>query len=84
VAEQPAKARVISAIVNVTKQFLDDPGPRGVMSWLQQRVTELYLIAEDDQFLNGDGTSSNLTGISDAGNFTAATSLPRIMILCNL
>lgn len=71
--EQPAQAEVIAAVTTVTKKFLDDLGPRGVMSWLQNRLTELYLNAEDDQLLNGDGVSPNLIGLNDPGNFTAAT-----------
>ncbi len=77
-AESPAKAEVIAAIVNVTRQFLDDLGPHGVMNWLQSRLTELYLIAEDDQLLNGNGISPNLGGVNLAGNFTAATSLAAV------
>ncbi len=74
-SEVPAKAEVIAAIVSVTRQFLDDLGSQGITTWLTNRLTELYLVAEDDQLLNGSGVSPNLSGISTAGNFTAASSL---------
>jgi hypothetical protein len=44
------------------------------MPWLQQRMLEADMAVEDDQLLNG-GTSPNLSGINDTGNFTASTSL---------
>lgn len=72
-SEVAAKAEVIAAICNVTKQFLDDLGPIGVMQWINSRLTEMYLIAEDDQILFGNGVSPNLVGSNLAavygGNF---------------
>lgn len=43
-------------------------------SYLEGRLTELLLAAEDRQLLNGNGTSPNISGITDSGNFTASTS----------
>ncbi|MCG7858248.1 phage major capsid protein [Flavihumibacter sediminis] len=74
-AEQPAKAQVIAAVTTVTRQFIDDLGPQGVMNWMNLRMLELYLQTEDGQFLNGTGVDPDLAGVNIAGNFTAATSL---------
>ena len=42
-------------------------------SYLESRLTELLLAAEDRQLLTGDGTSPNISGITDTGNFTASS-----------
>ena len=73
-SETPAKAQVIATVLTVSKQFMEDLGPRGVQQWLQDELTFLYLIAEDGQLLNGNGISPNLPGLNIAGGFTAATS----------
>src|SRR5699024_11684395 len=52
----------------------------GFMSFLQQRLPKKLLNVEDDQLLNGDGVSSNISGITDAGNFTAATTTEAVLI----
>jgi len=51
--------------------MLDDV--TGMTTFLQSRLPELLLRAEDAQLLNGTGTSPQLSGITDAGNFTAPT-----------
>src|SRR5699024_1664418 len=52
----------------------------GFMSFLQQRLPEKLLSVEDDQLLNGDGVSPNISGITDTGNFTAATTTESVLI----
>lgn len=42
-------------------------------SYLEGRLTELLLAAEDRQLLTGDGTSPNISGITNTGNFTASS-----------
>lgn len=71
-AEASAKAETIAGIVVFSKQFLDDVP--SAQSWLVQKMIEAYMNAEDNQLLNGNGTSPNLSGMNNAGNFTAATS----------
>jgi HK97 family phage major capsid protein len=43
-------------------------------TFLGSRLPELLLRAEDNQLLNGTGTSPQLKGLLTAGNFTAASS----------
>ena len=74
-AESPAKAEVLAAIVSVSRQFLDDLGPAGVQEWIVNKLTDLYLNKEDDALLNGTGVTPQIGGMNIAGNFTAATSL---------
>lgn len=46
----------------------------GLVSFLQSRMVEKLLKAEDAGILYGDGTSPNIKGILTAGNFTASAS----------
>jgi HK97 family phage major capsid protein len=48
--------------------MLDDV--TGMTTFLQSRLPELLLRAEDTQILTGNGTSPNLSGILNPGNFT--------------
>lgn len=52
----------------------------GFLSFLQSRLPELFLRAEDFQLVQADGVSPNISGILDTGNFTAATSSATILI----
>src|SRR5699024_1142468 len=52
----------------------------GFRSFLQQRLPEKLLNVEYDQLLNGDGVSPNISGITDTGNFTAATTTESVLI----
>lgn len=50
------------------------------ISFLQMRLREKLLRAEDVQLLSGDGVSPNLGGITKSGNFTAPTTAATIDI----
>ena len=56
-----APAQFIAGYVKISRQMLDDVP--AMTSFLQQRLLEKYLIAEDAQILSGNGTAPNLTGI---------------------
>ena len=56
-----APAQFIAGYVKISRQMLDDVP--AMTSFLQQRLLEKYLIAEDAQVLSGNGTAPNLTGI---------------------
>lgn len=67
--EVSVPARKIAGYVRITDEMLNDP--LGMVTFLQSRLMELLLRAEDAQLLNGDGTPPNISGITDSGNFTA-------------
>lgn len=52
----------------------------GFLSFLQSRLPELFLRAEDYQLIQGDGISPNISGILDSGNYVAATSSAAVLI----
>ena len=64
-----APAQVIAGYVKISRQMLDDVP--AMTSFLQSRLLEKYLIAEDNQLLYGAGTGVNLQGIT--GVAAAAT-----------
>lgn len=57
-----APAQYIAGYVRISRQMLDDVP--AMTSFLQARLLEKYLLAEDAQLLNGNGTAPNLQGIS--------------------
>jgi len=69
--ETSVPAEYIAVWLRISRKMLDDV--QGMTTFLQSRLPELLLRAEDTQLLTGDGTSPNLSGITDAGNFTAPT-----------
>ena len=69
--EVSVKAEWIAGWLRISRNMLDDV--TGMTTFLQSRLPELLLRAEDNQLLNGTGTSPQLSGITDAGNFTAPT-----------
>ena len=69
--EASVRAEWIAGWLRISRNMLDDV--TGMTTFLQSRLPELLLRAEDQQILNGNGTSPNLSGILDAGNFTQAT-----------
>lgn len=69
--EVSVPAQYIAGWLRISRKMLDDVP--GMITFLQSRLPELLLRAEDAQLLTGDGTGSNLSGITDAGNFTAPT-----------
>ncbi len=71
--EVSSPSQYIAGYVRISRKMLDDV--QGMTTFLQSRLLELYLREEDDQLINGDGTSPNISGITDSGNYTAATSV---------
>jgi HK97 family phage major capsid protein len=57
-----APAQYIAGYVRISRQMLDDVP--AMTSFLQARLLEKYLLAEDAQLLNGNGTAPNLQGIT--------------------
>jgi len=57
-----APAQVIAGFVKISRQMLDDVP--AMTSFLQARLLEKYLIAEDAQLLYGTGVGVNLQGIT--------------------
>lgn len=59
--EKIAASQFIAGFLRITRKMLDDiPAMR---SFLQARLLERYLLAEDYQLLYGDGNSPNLDGL---------------------
>lgn len=70
-AEATANAEYIAGWLRISKKMLGDV--KGMTSFLQMRLMEKLLKAEDNQLLNGNGSTPNISGITNSGNFTAAT-----------
>lgn len=62
-------AQWIAGFLKISRNMLDDV--IGMSTFLNSRLPELLLRVEDAQLLNGNGTSPNLSGITNTGNFTA-------------
>lgn len=73
-AEVGARAETLAVTSVISRQFLEDLTPLGVMQWLQSTMLDLYLDAEDAQLLDGTGVSPQVPGMNHAGNFTSSTS----------
>ena len=59
--EEVAPSEFIAGYLRITRKALDDIS--AMRSYLQSRLLEQYLDAEDNQLLNGNGTSPNLGGL---------------------
>lgn len=70
--EVSSPAQWIAGWLRISRNMLDDV--EGMRTFLQSRLPEKLFRIEDDQILNGNGTSPNLSGITDSGNFTAPNS----------
>lgn len=70
-AEVASPAQWIAGFLVASRNMMDDIV--AFSSYLQTRLPELLLNAEDNQIINGNGTSPQLSGILDSGNYTAAT-----------
>jgi HK97 family phage major capsid protein len=69
-----AAAQYIAGYVLISRQMLDDIP--AMTSFLQSRLLEKYLVAEDAQLLNGNGTAPNLQGITGgASSFVGAATV---------
>jgi HK97 family phage major capsid protein len=62
--------RTVPHTVKVSKQALEDSGALG--AYLDQRMTFGVRSRLEQQIVVGNGTNPNISGILDAGNFTAA------------
>jgi len=69
--EAAVNAEWIAGWIRISRNMLDDV--EGMTTFLQSRLPELLLRAEDQQLLSGTGTSPQISGITDAGNYTAPT-----------
>jgi len=66
-------AQWIPGFLVMSRNLLDDVD--GMTAFLQSRLPERLLRAEDTQILNGNGVSPNLLGIQSTGNYTAAETI---------
>ncbi|CAB5217878.1 major_cap_HK97, phage major capsid protein, HK97 family [uncultured Caudovirales phage] len=67
-----APARYIAGYLQISRQMLEDIP--AMTSFLQARLLERYLIAEDAQLLNGTGSGVNLTGLTVAATAASGSS----------
>jgi HK97 family phage major capsid protein len=63
--------QTVAHFIKVTNQLLADAP--AVMSYIDTRLRDGLAQRIDAQLLNGNGTSPNLSGITDSGNYTAYT-----------
>lgn len=81
--EQVAQSQFIAGWLRITRKMLDDiPAMR---SFLQARLIERYLLAEDYQLLYGDGNSPNLDGLivnAQAYSGTRTIAVEKIIDAC--
>lgn len=73
-------AEYIAGFLRVSRKMLDDMA--AFRSYLQMRLMEMYLKVEDDQILNGTGTSPQLTGIlpiATAAIVTTGSNIERLI-----
>lgn len=63
-------AEWIAGFLVMSRNMLDDIA--GVTTFLQSRLPELLMRAEDTQLLNGNGVRPNLLGLQSGTNYTAA------------
>lgn len=66
--------RTIAHTIKVSKQVMDDAP--ALASYLNSRMSYGVRFRAESQIVNGDGLSPNLSGLFDAGNFTAITADP--------
>ncbi|HEY7804191.1 MAG TPA: phage major capsid protein [Orrella sp.] len=59
----------LAHFIPVSRQVIDD-APQ-LESYVNSRLTYGLKLEEEDQLLNGNGTSGNISGILNSGNFTA-------------
>lgn len=69
---QDAPARYIAGYLQISRQMLEDIP--AMTSFLQARLLERYLLAEDAQLLNGTGSGVNLTGLTVAASAATGSS----------
>lgn len=65
--------RTIAHFLPVSKQVLEDAP--ALASYIDRRLRHGVLLRAQNQIINGNGTAPNLSGLLDAGNFTAFTAI---------
>lgn len=76
--EVSVPAETIAGYVKVSRKMLRDVA--GLTTFLQSRLPEKLLTVEDSQLLNGNGNAPNISGITDTGNYTAATGTSQVWV----
>lgn len=76
--EADVKFEWIAGWVRVSRKAMNNIP--GFLSYLNSRLPEKLLRAEDKQLLLGDGNTPNISGIMDSGNFTAASSAADVLV----
>lgn len=69
--EASVKFETIAGWMSISRKALNNV--IGLIAFLQSKLPEKLLRAEDAQVLYGDGTSPNIKGILTSGNFVAST-----------
>lgn len=69
--EASVKFETIAGWLKISRKALNNIP--GITAFLQSRLPEKLMVAEDNQILYGDGNSPNIKGILTSGNFTAST-----------
>ena len=67
--EKDAPVRTIAHFIRITKQLAEDAP--ALAAYINTRMTYLLDREIEDQLLNGDGTSPNLSGVFASGNYVA-------------
>ncbi len=75
--EPSVNVETIAGYVRFTKKVMNNLP--GFVAFLNNRLPELLLRAEDAQLLTGDGSTPNISGIMDSGNYTSATSSATVL-----
>ena len=75
--EASVKFETIAGIMPISRKAMNNIP--GLMSFLQTRVPEKLLDVEDAQILYGTGTSPELSGILDTGNYQDSTSVATVL-----
>lgn len=76
--ETTVNVETIAGWVRFTKKAMNNIP--GFIAFLQSRLPEKLLRVEDAQLLSGNGNTPNISGITDAGNYTAATSTSDVLV----
>jgi HK97 family phage major capsid protein len=76
--EASVKIETLAGWARITRKVMNNVP--GFMQFLNSRMVERLLKAEDAAILYGDGVSPNIKGILTAGNFTASTSTATILV----
>lgn len=76
--ESSVKIEVLASFARITKKAMNNIP--GFIAFLQSRMVERHLRAEDAAILYGNGTSPNLKGLLTSGNFTASSSSATILV----